>query len=186
MRSSKNVAVVEISVLALILLFFHLHFLGQIHDGNKKLEEIKARTAASSLPVEVREAQDIDPARLALERKANFMTLVFGGRVYWTPKLAEIARAVSDDVVLDVLEISDTQTKETDFAKSLRLQGHLNRGGDDLVMVNQFVDALRASPAVTQGLGSLKISKLRKIMDANGNHTASIFFVDSETGAKAL
>lgn len=172
----KRLALTEACAVAVFFLALHLFFLGQIGNGKKNLARIAAQEAALVVPPEIVNADDLDAANESLIKKTSFFSSVYGSRVYWTPKLAEIGRCIPEGVVLDVLEIVDLGNS----SKTLRLEGRISRSVDDVPTVNRFLDALRASPALTAGIGSIKISKLKKIVDAQGVHAASIFFVDSE------
>ena len=179
-KELRRLATLEILMLTVIFVFFHLFFLGKINSAKNNLAQIKTESAATAVPAEVLSAADVDAATLALSRKADFLTSIYSKRVYWTHKLSEITRLAPEGVALDMLEIDDSQGKSNKLIRSLRLEGHTSNLGDDITTVNQFVEGLKSSPTLTSGIGAVKMSKLRKTVDDDGKYSSSAFLIESE------
>lgn len=181
----KRLVITEAIVIAGIFLCLHFYFLGKLNDTKKALTQIKTQTESSVVPEEILKAEDLTIASANLSKKAAFAAKTYGQRSYWTGRLSQIAKLIPEDIALDVLEITDLHTTSAGSFKSLRLEGHFGSSGEDTTSLNQFFAALKSSPVMAEGLGALKISKLRKVVDPNGNYISSIFFIDTESPEKS-
>ena len=103
-KELKRFVVTEALALAAIFLLIHLFFAGKIGESRNKLIASRGRISAFQTGA-INPDADLDAASASLLGKASFLSSVFGKRVYWTPKLSEIARLLPAGTELDVLEI---------------------------------------------------------------------------------
>ncbi len=180
MSGLKRIALVEAVILAVFFVALHIYLLGQVSASKSKLAQAEAQSASFQVPAKILSSQDPGTENAELMKKNSFLASVFGGRVYWTPKLSQVSALVTEGVALDVLEVSNQRGASSAPGQSLRLEGHLSRGAEDMAPLDDFVDGLKKSTVFTEGIGTVKLSKIRKLADADGRYLSLIFFIDSE------
>lgn len=168
-----------ISAVAVVLVVACTHyFLLQKQAPKRQTYQLYQRLVADSgASVD----SDVESTVAKLESRYGFMKSLNEDRVFWTDKLSSLSKLTTDPIFLSVLEGScHRKSGSAEYTRSLRIEGSLVAGSDDMQTLNRWIDSLRKDKAFLKGIKSIELSRVRKAESLRDSN-ATVFFVDCES-----